>query len=518
MAQGQSTANTFRFTPVRQSITPSNIIQRGLEAEQELYGGPGPQTPELPQDMAQIEGITSDVMNQWMDAKNFANTMWHNYRIDVTKPDSRNPLSVQANQAYMKAIASIQYAGQKLKDYNSRLGKMDQAIAEGYGQYVQDPRSQYFEDPNQFYASDKQSPAAMQVNQYVAGGTPDRAAAKGNTAFINARIAELQKKRDAAARVGNVGLAQTIQNDIDQYGRAYYEQEQFRPYDDKKGSGFTDSDAMTVVDELTDLRKAIYYNDEASFNRLKLANPNILYVRPTYGGEGRTGAIIGFKSGDATNEVRVAIRKNESPTAGYAELNDIMQKLNPAKYKITSNQLNPYIKRALSDGTADLPEDQTYDEIQKNYTIFQNMFDDGDTNISLPSGGKGRVLEAQKKELVARMNRLANRGKLELPNGEIPKIVKWEDGVLSFYDSEDDENPEVLDPQNEEDLKYFMEILDRNSVHFLRRAEVKKDPNKNPYGQEVIGTKVDENIELAPKNETKKPFDAKAFLRSRGIE
>src|SRR5690606_7357063 len=129
MTHGYQSPYAFRLpqTPVQPG--PQDLITRGQQAEAELYGGqPQSYVPDAPSELEFVDGVTEDAYKKWGDLKSFAQTMWHNYRIDVSRPDMRDPVSVRANQAYKKGLADVQYTLDMLKQ-GRKTQMLDEAAA-----------------------------------------------------------------------------------------------------------------------------------------------------------------------------------------------------------------------------------------------------------------------------------------------------------------------------------------------------------------------------------------------------
>ena len=81
----------------------------------QLIGPPtnGPQGPAIQTDpgsgLAYVKGQTKEYYDKWAQLNNFAQKMWLQYGIDVTKPDPRNPASYQAFEMYNKAAADLRF-------------------------------------------------------------------------------------------------------------------------------------------------------------------------------------------------------------------------------------------------------------------------------------------------------------------------------------------------------------------------------------------------------------------------
>lgn len=492
---GASQASNFKFSPVNPTVGAGDIIKRGLAAEEELYGGPGPQVQALPENLAQIDGLTEELMNQWSEAKQFADTMWHNYRIDVTKPDVRNPLAVKAAQAFMKATAGIQYGGQKLKDYNSRLGKTDTAIAEGEGLYVRDPRQQYYEDPNDYFASTKLQNAVIQGNQYNANKYETK---EGYEQALDPQVAHRNFLLDQAAKAeakGDLGQAEYFR--IQASGVRDPKRERDWQRDIPRGGGNTTPDPRTIFDEATNIRIGISRGDKSMYDRLRFSNPNISSVTPVTGNN--PGAIIRYK--DGSKPLRINLN---DPLGGYDVIMDILQSNDPSSLRVTSNQLLPWIQQVMgSDGSTIQPNKAVAAEMQAYTELFKSAYTDGNTNVE-----NGVTITAgQKKEKFRRLSQIASINGLEDPNGgRMIKKLEWKKNaegrwVVQLYESNKDgdlvESLE-LDPEDSTSIDYFNRLIEENEDKIAKNQN--KQENKNQYknagevGTQKKANKSDVNI------------------------
>lgn len=105
------------------------------------YFGVG-KIPEGLQYTDQVDQQSRLVFQRWNDLRNFAQSMWSMYQIDVTRPDGR-PESVAANQAFNQERANIQYEIDKLKESGKMANQLNPMFAAG----TVAPTAQYGQAP-----------------------------------------------------------------------------------------------------------------------------------------------------------------------------------------------------------------------------------------------------------------------------------------------------------------------------------------------------------------------------------
>lgn len=86
--------------------------------------------PEGLQYTDQVDQQSRQVFQRWNDLRNFAQSMWSMYGIDVTRPDGR-PESVAVNQAFNQERANIQYEIDKLKESGEMAQQLNPMFAAG---------------------------------------------------------------------------------------------------------------------------------------------------------------------------------------------------------------------------------------------------------------------------------------------------------------------------------------------------------------------------------------------------
>lgn len=499
MNYGADQASTFRFTPVQPTTGPSSVIAEGKAAEEQLYGGPGPDLTKLPDDMAQVEGLTSEVMNQWHSAKDYANTMWNTYRIDVTKPDSRNPLSVNANLTYKKYMAAIQNTGAKLKDYNERLKLTDKSVAEGKGTYVQDPRARYFDREAEYFASNTPDPMAQQLNATIGGEVDTPAAAKANNLRYKEERTRLEAERKAALAMGDEGRAQTIANAIGQLGRAnakapnyHLDPEYLRLQAEKAKAA---QGEMEVYNEVALMRQGLVNQDPNAVNRLQAMlieknsnrpvkvvkihdaglNPGIRIIKRGPGGEVTTEDVF-FNT--------------KSQHGGLDRIADLMKSADGTKYNISSGRLSEIFEeqnKGEANTAVAKPTKELQTAVNDTHAVLIGFGYPGDTNIPKSAANTkqygnllpGRPIPRAKKLALERaLNQVASTGNLFYGDGKEIESVTWneEDGTITLQVVDlvpDATHPAVLkevviDPKNREGKMALKNLMDQNSGELIQ--------------------------------------------------
>lgn len=474
MAYGDSRARAARFNQAPRQYGAQDLINQGLQAEEELYGGKGPSVPGLPEDMQIISGVTQDVQKQWSDIENFANAMWANYRIDVTRPDVRNPLAVKAHDLYQQSIASLQYSGDVLKQSNKTLAQDRQAQREGKGMILQDPNQNIYgyETPEDSrFVNTEIDPAAMYANQAYAKSYDTKSAKAQAQAGIDRtkqQIVDRYTQMGAPNRAGVV--AQQFQGPV-------YEQPQFNP---NTGRGAANKDPKPIYDQITNYRIGILNNDKGVIGAMKSSFPGVVDVRPVNTGY-KQGAYITRKVGDKTVTSFIDLSEQD-PTQGIEPLFYLLNDANPAKFRVDPNAFVPYMQQNKYQGFTQSQNSPEYDEMT---LLFQNLKESGDSDVDL-GGGQVITLPGEAKEkFVERLDKLAISGDLRMPDGEPIINVEmidapgWGTGDMLRIETAGSDEPLVFDPNNAEDLARFQEILDMNSSYLISPESWEK--SRTPY-------------------------------------
>lgn len=90
-----------------------------------------PDTPKGLQYTDQVDKQSQQVFKRWSDLRNFAQSLWSLYNIDVTKPDPSRPESIAANQAFHQERANIQYEIDKLQESGKQAYQLNPMFASG---------------------------------------------------------------------------------------------------------------------------------------------------------------------------------------------------------------------------------------------------------------------------------------------------------------------------------------------------------------------------------------------------
>jgi len=82
-----------------------------------------------------IEGMTDAYYQKWGDLQSFAQEM-NSFGIDVTKPDWRSKEAMEAHRVYTKAMADLQYQGNRMQEGQKMMSKFAQARLSAHGQDI----------------------------------------------------------------------------------------------------------------------------------------------------------------------------------------------------------------------------------------------------------------------------------------------------------------------------------------------------------------------------------------------
>lgn len=394
----------------------ADIITQGRLAEATLYGGQGPQIAELPSDLAEVEGMTKELYDQWASLKSFADTMWHNYRVDVTKPDTRNPVAMQAHLAFQKALASIQYTANALKNQQKLIQAAQAQALQGHGYFAQDPTQKLHYDPAEFFTPIAAHPLVTAANQAHANDVMTREAQR------------FQAEEQRRNREYLLSLAEQAERDKKPGLAAYYRQRaaelQTGAYVDpglvypNRFRGGSQQDEMDLFNELVILRRGLYDNDPNAFSRLAGTSDKILEVRPFYEGD-KSGVLI---TRVAANNTVVVEPLYFDETGDYTEdlkrLNDYLNKLNPTKYSVPSSRLAPYFEQVKGHPDLQLPARPTGEA----YRTLKNLL----------IGLSKRSITNRHEAFLERLQALAKQGKLIDPQGRPIVEVDRSDGFFGL--------------------------------------------------------------------------------------
>lgn len=431
MATGFTSPNSFRFQPNSQAVSPRDIITRGLSAEQELYGGPGPTTPNLPEDIANIEGVTSEIMDQWGEAKNFADMMWHNYRIDVTKPDARNPLAVQAAQAFSKQMAALQYSGLKLKQYNELVGKAQAAVIEGKGEMLQDPSQGYYTHPGQFFASNRIDPMVTEANKYNVKISHDKSTVGALNKEQERVIKDLTQRYQAALERGDIGTAQEYKRDIEAMQKSVYQVDdalQLEAYKNRQGADQT----RGVIDEVIAMRAGLADGSKNDIARITMALKRMGYSDAVVTARGFDGVRgIRIQTSEKAEPLDIKFDPNDTSTGGgLKNLFDLLSMLEDPKYRIPSNQMAEYLADpANASKGLEMESPKGYNLAKDNMEVILSMKSKKDTEAGL---GAEKITAEDKQQMFNMLDDLSRAGKLRGRDNEILGRILWEGSKLIF--------------------------------------------------------------------------------------
>ena len=488
-------AQANRLQPTPTSIAPQDIIQRGLDAEKELYGGAGPAMQDIPEDMQLIDGVTDKIRDQWMKLNNFAQTMWANYKIDVTKPDARNPLAIRANQQYQKALAGLGYAGDVLKQSNKLLALDRTAEREGKGVVMANPQEDVYGmvPEGDRFVNTEVDPMALQSNYAYAKMTNDPNARRTMQANVDQNRAAAEGiyqglGRDKRAQiVGEQFQGPTFQRDVrldPDYPRRKQEAD----------------NARIMFNEVENLRTGLYNEDPNAISRLK-GVAGIVDVRPVRTGD-KKGVYVTYKDGNDRKTEFVSFRAGDSQYGGRSQLNDILQRLNPSRDKVPSSIMLPYFDEASRADTYEESDEMSV-YFNKAKTVLGKLGEKGDSKLDDGTF----VTKQQKEDLVNDLDALAVQGVLRAPNGSQIYDITWKGKKLILSTDDSDEDIEI-DPSQAKWRAYLNKLLEFNSYHLFPSELHDRDDYQPLKAVGTVGK--DRNLKL-DKNATG-TIDAKSIV------
>jgi hypothetical protein len=334
MAYGYQSSYAFKLPQEQNVPTPQDLVTRGLEAEQELYGGqPQAVFPEAPSELEFVDGVTEDAYKKWGDLKSFAQTMWHNYRIDVSRPDARNPISLRAHQAYKKGLADVQYTLDMLKQ-GRKTQMLDEAAARE-GRITmndrQDGMPSSMVDSQERFTSTAINPATQQQNlQSMRDYYTDREFQQAMSQYLakkaqfqlfaaqDPRNAEYWRRQEASlvAPVRSTKL--------------------FAP----TGGGSGVPDLMPAINELSQIRSLLINGDVAGVTRL--TNKDITRISRERGPDGMKVNVYYKGGGKDTIDLNGSF-------GGLDQINELRNANISSDRRIDTRQIMPFIQQMVQD-------------------------------------------------------------------------------------------------------------------------------------------------------------------------
>ena len=470
MAYGENSAQAVRFNNSPATNNAQSLITRGLDAEKELYGGEGPSVPQMPDGMQQISGVTEHIMNQWNAVGDFAKTMWANYRIDVTRPDMSNPLAVKAHDLFQQHIASLQYAGDKLKQSNKLLGEDRQAVRQGTGMILQNPNQGVYGDnltEDQRFVNTEIDPRAMYSNQAYAKSYDT----KGATNDANSQVSANQKA--ATNQLEEAGAPNRAAIVGQQFNKGIHEQPQFNP---NTGRVTQPKDPKPIYDQVTNYRTGILNNDTGVIGDMK-SLLGALDVRPV-NTTNKKGAYVTEKI-DGKIVTSFLDLGASNPSQGYQNLFYKINNAAPAKFRVDPNNFVPYLEQQTIKNEGVSQNDPEHTE----FTSIFKSFTSKEGNVDLGDGRNIYINDDTKSKFVEKLDKLAIQSKLRMDDGKAILNVEmtdkkgWGTGDILQIDIAGQEEPLLLDPDSPEDMQTFQNIIDMNSSYLVSPETWKKSSN-----------------------------------------
>lgn len=226
---GQAGGLAYTFQPMNR---PAPVQQEEAQPTGTPFDTPTPPDAEL----ANVENLTGNYYNAYSRLKDFTNTMWQDYGLDVTKPDLSQPGGGQFYQAYVNMDANLRMTAQDLKQqrkfmeeaYTSQLaGKSLQGA--GF-----DPtKTLYTEAPR---AGEYSTTLLPEVTSALAGVSNVQYGTQAEADRAWATLIPLRQSLEAK-RNADPYNAQFWQRQIDALRKPTWEQKQFASKDGGSGSG-----------------------------------------------------------------------------------------------------------------------------------------------------------------------------------------------------------------------------------------------------------------------------------------
>lgn len=454
-----------RFQQTPQSVSPKDIISRGLDAEQELYGGAGPSMMDLPEDMQMIDGVTDRIYEDVAQVNNFANTMWANYRIDVTKPDLRNPLAMRANQQYLKMLSGLKYASNALQQSNKVLALDRQAEREGKGVIMADPQTQLYGSvaEGDRFVNTEIDPIAQQSNYAYAKMTDDPTAARKMQGAVNQNIQE------ATSLYEGLGRSKRAEVVKQQFQGPTYERDVRLDEEYWRNRQGQANDAKDVLNELEQIRTGLINRDPNAQAKLK-AIPGVLNVVPINTGK-KVGANITFNEGGNAKTVYVSFLPGDAQFGGRSTLNDILQRLNPGKAKLPSSVIVPYFEE-FAKQDSDLQDPNIAAAFDNLLARAKTLYSTSTTKVDDKT-----VVTSEEKELILNtLDEAAMMNQLVTPEGRpIVEVSRSRNivGSKKLILTLDDGSELEIDPKTQS--KYLESLFEANSNVLLPIVSSQKD-------------------------------------------
>jgi hypothetical protein len=497
--RGTNIAGSFRLPQQNTGGRLQSVIDRGLQAEQELIGQNQAFVPAPPEELQYIQGITDEVYKKWADLKSFAQTMWNNYRVDVSRPDLRDENSIAAHQAYKKATADLMYSIDLLKNSQKQFSQDQALVSQGKGVFMQDPNAAPYASMSpdeRFYSTDNLERAVQESNMYLAKPYDTVSARNEANTQIDKRRQYIESIRN---KIQTAGGQQTLSDIGARLNKATYEQPQFRPDYSGKGS----NDPKVAIDELNYLRTLLYNNDPNGISWLK-NQKGIMDVQQLTG-QGQDGVRIVTSSGK-TYDVDF-----NSELGGLDVLNELRNNVLGSKQEITTRDLLPYLN--ANAGGNRLPDRGTGQQLNRFTEILVNMYNDDATNVD----------DDNREYVQAKLNEAVKTGTFTTQDGK--KIVEVETKDDSGWFS-DPETLVTLITEDGEELEYnlsdknqlaeFTNLLRANGRTLIDWNKINKvqeaDPKEIPVGPMPKGMSKEEFQKYLQKSGT---FNVDEFIKSK---
>jgi hypothetical protein len=515
---GYSSPYNFRLnqTPAMPGAGPQDFITQGKAAEAELYGGQAQyEMPAAPSELEQIDGITEDAYKKWGDLKSFAQTMWQNYKIDVSRPDMRNQMSVKAHQAYKKGLADVQYTLDTLKEGRKTQVADQQAMRLGQVTMNQDrpegPSNTIA--PEQRMTNTQLHPMVSELNnQFQREFYTDKEYSQAMTQYLGAKR---QLQQYAQQDPGNAEYWGRQESSLTPPIRST---KLFPPMSPTAAAALNPT---PVVDELNQIRDLMVNGDSAGAARI--LGGDVSRIATVRGADGTTKFRVYTKDGSEPIEIDL-----HGQYGGLDVINELRNRNLPADQKLPTRMLmnNKTILEQTQDPTFAVPLDDTH-AANIQYLIQGSKLwsrDPEDASSIVVKGEDGKEFKITNPQQVQRDVKKAlitasKGGKLFMPNS-VDKVKNFsidEDGVVTIeggkYNTMEGAYQDTIkfNLEDASEAAAYEDWLSENSAALFAKAP-KKLKDKIANATEVEGMETKKSDPRKATNTQKVTADASAPL------
>ncbi len=433
---GQSLAKTFAL-PQRGQPNAGQQLSAGQ------FGG-APQLPGPADNLIAVEDATTSYFEKFGQLQSFAQGLWHNSGIDVTKPDFSDPDAIKAHTLYRKALADLQFQGVDLQNKQKAF---------------QQAAGQSFSDPNVVVGEDAFQGSQEDILKRITNiGLQDRVDEKNQqfskTFFTqketDAANTELQSLRgdlqaeffDAMER-GDEGEAQTLMANIQSIGQASFDPNKILDRQQRERAAKGRGKQPIIIKRNESIAATQGGNDSELLSYIdpKTGEPVFSSVERIMSDDGVVMVLRGER-GDGTIFTR-EIPITESNQGGRLAFNQLSNKFGSEAAQVSISDLDD-LGRAdvvippIFDSEGNLLARVTED-VSKNYIKGRNRV------ISIFSGAESQLVEQEdpetgrpiiqdkfkNSEVIEFINRMASSNDMIMPGG-----VQSEDSDAPSFDGD----------------------------------------------------------------------------------